>query len=100
MFNPNLPLSQARTLPASAYFDSTGDRSLAETWQYISSISQVACQGDYITCKINGNPLLFVRDQGAVKGFHNVCRHHAATILKGCGQCTKLRCPYHGWTYD
>ena len=33
--------------------------------------------------------------------FFNVCRHKAAPILnESCGTATKLRCRYHGWTYD
>src|SRR5690606_9672217 len=42
-----------------------------------------------------------LRDRGgALRGFYNVCRHHAAEILpEESGRCEKLRCPYHGWTY-
>ena len=33
--------------------------------------------------------------------FFNVCRHKAAPILnESSGTATKLRCRYHGWTYD
>ena len=32
--------------------------------------------------------------------FSNVCRHRAARVLDGAGNCGKaMRCPYHGWTY-
>jgi choline monooxygenase len=38
---------------------------------------------------------------GALKGFHNVCRHRASQVLKeGCGKAEVLRCMYHGWVYD
>src|SRR5207253_3083149 len=38
---------------------------------------------------------------GALRAFHNVCRHRAAPVLtEACGSATKLRCRYHGWTYD
>jgi hypothetical protein len=29
-----------------------------------------------------------------------VCRHHAAAVAQGQGNCTQFKCPYHGWTYD
>jgi choline monooxygenase len=40
------------------------------------------------------------RDE-VVRGFFNVCRHHAAAVMTQCaGRAKHLRCPYHGWTYD
>jgi len=43
-----------------------------------------------------------VRDQeGILRAFFNVCRHRAARVLEeACGKATRLRCRYHGWTYD
>jgi choline monooxygenase len=36
-----------------------------------------------------------------LRGFYNVCRHHAAAVLtRSEGREQNLRCPYHGWTYD
>ena len=36
-----------------------------------------------------------------LRGFFNVCRHHAATVMTGSeGRAETLRCPYHGWTYN
>src|SRR5205823_3122992 len=52
--------------------------------------------------EVAGEPLLVVRDgDGVLRAFFNVCRHRAAPLLsEPCGTATKLRCPYHGWTYD
>jgi len=37
---------------------------------------------------------------GALRGFFNVCRHHAAAVVtEPCGQTSILHCPYHGWNY-
>jgi Rieske 2Fe-2S family protein len=39
-------------------------------------------------------------DDGGLRAFRNVCRHRAARLREGRGDCGKaLRCPYHGWTY-
>ena len=41
-------------------------------------------------------------NDGAVRVFHNVCRHRAARLLDGPrGNCTRrIVCPYHAWSYD
>ena len=40
-------------------------------------------------------------EDGALRAFHNVCRHRAAAVVRGdtgnCGHA--VRCFYHGWTY-
>jgi choline monooxygenase len=58
--------------------------------------------GQYLTCRIAGEPILVIRgNDGVLRGFFNVCRHHAAAVLTAPqGQAENLRCPYHGWTYD
>jgi choline monooxygenase len=36
-----------------------------------------------------------------LRGFFNVCRHHAAAVVTAPhGSARVLRCPYHGWTYS
>ena len=33
--------------------------------------------------------------------FYNVCRHRAAPLMTQAeGKASRLRCRYHGWTYD
>jgi carnitine monooxygenase subunit len=40
-------------------------------------------------------------DDGAVRAFHNVCRHRASRLVDGSTGCAKkLICPYHGWAYE
>ena len=61
-----------------------------------------ALQGDYIACELSsGEPILVARGQDdTLRGFFNVCRHHAAAIVTdGAGSARQFRCPYHGWTY-
>ena len=103
-FDPKLPLALATTLPTEYYRDTDNARRIDDaafktTWQYIGPLDLLSKSGDYITANILNNPLVFVRDEGHIRGFHNVCRHHAATLLCGRGNCAKIRCQYHGWTY-
>src|SRR6185436_16982159 len=47
-------------------------------------------------------PIMVVRgDDDRLRGFFNVCRHHAAAVLTAPeGKTSNLRCPYHGWSYS
>lgn len=106
-FDPDLPLEQARTIPASWYTDAAmyqaeRQRIFATSWCVVGRIDQVQAPGSYLTTDLAGWPILVVRDQdGELRAFFNVCRHRAAPLLtEPCGTTTKLRCRYHGWTYD
>jgi choline monooxygenase len=106
-FDPNLPLDRARTIPSSWYFDpeiyAAECRAVfSGSWQVVGRAEQVARTGQFLTAEIAGEPILAVRgEDGVLRAFHNVCRHRAARVVtEPCGQATKLRCRYHGWTYD
>lgn len=105
-YNPNSPLAEASTIPASWYVDARitdleRRAVFARSWQMAGRADQVREPGQYITCELAGEPLLIVRgsDQ-TLRGFFNVCRHHAAAVMTEAeGSAPVLRCPYHGWTY-
>jgi choline monooxygenase len=73
-----------------------------DTWQAIGRVDQVAGPGCYFTADLAGEPILVVRDEeGVLRAFFNVCRHRAARVAPdAAGHATRLRCRYHGWTYD
>ena len=107
MFNPELPLELAKTIPNTWYtdphiLDQEQEAVFADSWQVVGRVEQLRVNGSYITANIAGEPILVVRgDDGMLRGFFNVCRHRAAPLLaEPCGEVTKLRCRYHGWTYD
>jgi choline monooxygenase len=106
-FDPDLPLSHARTLPAGWYTDPTVlevemRAVFGRSWQCVGRAEQVKMPGQFVTTDVAGEPVLVVRgDDGELRGFFNVCRHRAAAICtEPCGTVGKLRCRYHGWTYD
>lgn len=106
-FDATLPLERAHTIPAAWYTDpelyAAECRSLfGNTWQAVGVSSQVAERGSYLTAEIAGQPVVVVRDlEGVLRAFYNVCRHRAARVVSSpCGKTTRLRCRYHGWTYD
>ncbi len=106
-FNPTLPLERAATLPASWYFGEEihrreRERVFGQSWQMVGRGEQVASSGQFFTVDVAGEPILVVRgEDGMLRAFFNVCRHRAAPLTTDeCGTLAKLRCRYHGWTYD
>jgi choline monooxygenase len=106
-FNPDLPLPQAQTIPARWYSDpevyALERRAVfGDTWQVAGRLACVADPGSFLTTDIAGEPILVVRDeQGVLRAFSNVCRHRAAPVMtQPEGKASRLRCRYHGWTYD
>ena len=100
------PLEEAFTIPASWYTDAgvaglEGAAVFGRTWQVIGRVDQVAAPGQFFTAEIAGEPLLAVRGaDGLLRGFFNVCRHHAASVAtEACGRARFFQCPYHGWKY-
>jgi choline monooxygenase len=106
LYNPYNPLEKASTIPAPWYFDTRIAQLERETvfagnWQVVGRLDPVKEPGQFFTIDVNGEPLLIVRSQdGKLRAFYNVCRHHAAAVEPQAAGCAKqFRCPYHGWTY-
>ena len=107
LYNPNDTLDVASTIPAPWYVDTRVlERELKTTftrnWQLAARADQLREPGQYVTLEIAGEPVVVVRgNDGQLRGFFNVCRHHAAAVMEqACGHANVLRCPYHGWTYS
>jgi len=105
-YDASAPLERAWTIPASWYQNpqiAVAERKAVFgcSWQFIARAEQLAQPGQYVTAEIAGEPIVAVRDgEGRLRGFFNVCRHHAAAVAtEPCGSTKLLRCPYHGWTY-
>lgn len=78
------------------------ERVIRPSWQFIGHESQLPAAGDYLADVLGGAPILVVRKtDGALAGFHNVCRHRAgALVADGSGNCGEaFTCRYHGWKY-
>jgi choline monooxygenase len=106
-FDPTLPLERARTIPAAWYHDpemalAERQRVFGNSWLLAGRADQVAVPGSFFTIDLAGEPIVVVRDtEGTLRAFHNVCRHRGARVAcEEEGRATKLRCRYHGWTYD
>ncbi|HET6372666.1 MAG TPA: aromatic ring-hydroxylating dioxygenase subunit alpha, partial [Candidatus Polarisedimenticolia bacterium] len=105
-YDAGAPLERAWTIPASWYVDARvatleASTVFRRTWQMVGRVDQVQLPGQYLTTELVGEPILVVRgNDGELRAFYNVCRHHAAAVMtEAQGKADRLRCPYHGWTY-
>ncbi|HMP16638.1 MAG TPA: SRPBCC family protein [Gemmatales bacterium] len=107
MFDLTLPLSEASTIPASWYTSEAvavqeQTAVFAQNWICVGRVDQVSKPGAYFTLDMGPEPVVVVRGEDhKLRAFFNVCRHRAARVAtQECGLTDRLRCPYHGWTYD
>jgi phenylpropionate dioxygenase-like ring-hydroxylating dioxygenase large terminal subunit len=117
---------EGTTIPAEYYVDDkhypADERFMADHfWFMVDHESRIPKPGDYFVFKFGrGDSVIVLRDKaGAVKGFHNVCRHRGSRLarhdddppvpkdarlsvkqLGSSGNTPVFRCPYHAWTYD
>jgi len=95
------------TAPASWYTDPARwpverQKIFASAWQFLCHDSDLAAPGAYRADVLAGFPVVALRDdKGALRAFHNVCRHRAGPLVKDeAGTCPgALVCQYHGWRY-
>jgi choline monooxygenase len=106
-YDAEAPLEKAWTIPGSWYTDprvlELERRAVfGGSWQAVGRLDQVREPGHYLTADVGGEPVVVVRGRdGVLRGFFNVCRHHAAAVCtEPQGSAPSLRCPYHGWTYS
>jgi phenylpropionate dioxygenase-like ring-hydroxylating dioxygenase large terminal subunit len=101
----NGPLSEATAMPPGIYHDPDifaleRDRLFARGWLCAGLAAEIPNPGDYLSFSINDQPIFILRgEDGAVRALANVCRHRMMRLVAGSGHCSRLVCPYHGWTY-
>jgi choline monooxygenase len=107
LYDADAPLDRAFTIPAPWYTDPRVLELELRTvfrrsWQHAGRTDQLRAPGDYVASELpGGEPIVVVRgNDDEVRGFFNVCRHHAAAVVGDAhGTVRQFRCPYHGWTY-
>jgi phenylpropionate dioxygenase-like ring-hydroxylating dioxygenase large terminal subunit len=82
-------------------FQEEQEKIFAKVWQFVCHESEVEKPGDFRRVGVAGKSILIVRgDDGRVRGFHNVCRHRSAEVVReDSGNAHSFTCFYHHWTY-
>jgi choline monooxygenase len=100
------PLERAHALAAPLYADpavlALEQRVVfGRSWQLAAPADALAGRGDHAVTQVGATPVIVVRgDDGALRAFHNVCRHRGGPLAFVDGRGAKaLHCKYHGWTY-
>lgn len=96
------------TLPASWWFSEQvfelEKRAIfSKSWLFCTHSSRFQKAGDYCSFSFMGMSFFVIKSKtdGALRAFHNVCRHRAYPVVrKERGSSTLIGCKYHGWTYN
>jgi carnitine monooxygenase subunit len=85
-----------------SFFAVERERIFARSWQVVCHLNDIPGVGDFHTFEFIGESIVVIRGRdGVPRAFSNVCLHRAATLLdRPAGQCSRIVCPYHAWTYD
>ena len=72
-----------------------------EGWIGLGLADRWPAAGDYSAFDLGGVPAIVLRDQaGELRAYANSCRHRGRALLQGSGNCKRIKCPFHWWTYD
>jgi phenylpropionate dioxygenase-like ring-hydroxylating dioxygenase large terminal subunit len=85
-----------------ARFELERTRILNRSWQIICRSDQLKNPGDHQVWEGHGESIVITRRRdGGLAGFHNVCMHRGARIVResGCGA-RRFNCKWHNWAYD
>ncbi len=101
------PLEDAAGLPnaaftSEAFFALEQERLFARSWVLAGFDRDLPQPGDLLPVTVAGAPIILARDKaGAIKAFHNACRHRGARLVaEACSGRNRITCPYHAWAYD
>ena len=98
------PADEASSLPAACYSDLAVHLVERNTvfrhgWIGVGRFDRWPDVGDFSAMDLGGVPVVVVRDEGRLRAFANTCSHRSSQVMVGDGNCSRMRCPFHFWTY-
>jgi len=100
-------MTDSDLLPVTAYsepkaFQAERRGLFGRGWHPIAPLGALSQPGAYVALGYGGHPVFAMTgDDGTPRVFKNVCAHQQMLVLdNGRGVCERLRCRFHGWTYD
>ena len=108
----DLPFESGQMLPVAAYRSTevlaAEQRELfASGWTCVGRTADVPNRGDYLTAEIpsgtgdaaHRSVIVLRDDDGSIGAFDNVCIHRGSQLVDGCGNASRITCPYHAWVF-
>lgn len=99
--------TEPRDIPVERYtsrewHDLEVDRLWSRVWQFACREEEIPDVGDHHVYDIANRSFLIVRTAHGIKAYPNACLHRGRRLKGFDGQCSELRCPYHGfaWTLE
>ena len=98
---------RALTLPARYFYDdeifkAERERIFYSAWHCVGHVNELKESGQFLIFDIFDQSVIALRgDDGAIRGFYNVCQHRGNRLLEGRrGKLgSMIRCGYHSWCY-
>ena len=83
-------------------FEAEKDLIFGKCWLYLGHETELPEKGDFLSRRVAGRDLIFVRSRaGNVGAFYNRCMHRGAQVCRDKrGNSKSFACPYHGWVFD
>lgn len=97
--------ADSATLPAAVYTDESvasieAAKLFRQGWVGVGRSDRWRASGDYAAINIGEVPVVVLRDsESALQAFANTCMHRSSQIMTGEGNCARMRCPFHAWSY-
>jgi phenylpropionate dioxygenase-like ring-hydroxylating dioxygenase large terminal subunit len=77
------------------------ERMWSRVWQMACREEEISAVGDHVVYEIGDWSILVIRSSATrIRAFHNVCLHRGRILRERDGHCLKLRCPFHGFTWN
>lgn len=74
----------------------------SKCWLYLGHQSELQKPGDFVSRRVGGRDLIFVKARdGSYGAYYNNCTHRGARVCRERkGSAKTFACPYHGWVFD
>lgn len=84
-----------------AFFNLEVEHMWPRVWQMACREEELARPGDTLVYENVGRSVILVRDgNGALRAYWNSCLHRGRKLLTEGGNMERLRCPFHGFTWN
>ncbi len=87
---------------SAAVYEREKELIFGKCWLYLGHGTELKSKGAFLTRRVGGRDLIFVRDAlGQVRALFNSCTHRGTPVCREAqGSARNFVCPYHGWVFS